>query len=75
MGPLRGMASGTARRTAGARVVGMTLAVYKIAPDGRKTEIRRMRTVHPDKAPIMSSAWPPCTCPTCRTKPKSTEET
>lgn len=56
-------------------MVGMTLAVYKIAPDGRRTEIRRTRTVRPDKAPIMSSAWPPCTCPTCRTKPKSTEGT
>jgi hypothetical protein len=44
----------------------MTLRVYRLAPDGTRTDIRRAETagVEPDGSRFLED--PPCRCPRCR---------
>ncbi|MBC9731490.1 hypothetical protein [Streptomyces sp. TRM68367] len=48
----------------------MTIATYRLTPDGKDIGRTRRRTIKatPDPERVADSlAWPPCRCPRCRT--------
>lgn len=51
----------------GGRVSHMTLAVYRVAPDGHRTDIVRRRGVTGSRLdiPPLSLVFPLCRCPRC----------
>ncbi|MFC9160234.1 hypothetical protein ACFTZ8_05230 [Streptomyces fungicidicus] len=41
----------------------MTMAVYRVTPDGKKIVIREEHEVTPIKMIPLVDNWPPCRCP------------
>ena len=51
--------------------MGMTIAVYRIDPAGKRTTVRKRYDVHPANVPApLSAALPPCTCARCQAPPE-----
>lgn len=48
----------------------MTIAVYRVRPDGRRVVVKPKRETQGGE-PLMTGNWPPCSCPRCRKAKRS----